>query len=82
MENKEINGKFKVDKNRIKSQIKIYFQTHNLWVQNKLIQKALIFIDGYVCCLVQMGEFPMREKEIEDVIVEEAISYIENKLIK
>jgi len=43
--------------------------------------EVMIYLSGYFECLKQMGEEPMREREINILLMEEAIRYVKEKLI-
>lgn len=70
----------KIDKNKLRKEIKHYILNHSPDQRNeitgRLLNKALIFIDGFIICLESMGELPMREDDIFEAVKEQALSYV------
>jgi hypothetical protein len=56
-----------------------YPESQSLFTR-KIMNEAMIYISGYFKCLKEMGEEPMRDREINILLMEEAIEYIKNRL--
>lgn len=69
----------KLDKNILKNKVRKYvllkFPEDSNKLTNRLMSDMNYYIDGFVNCIKKMGEEPMRDKELESFITEEAISF-------
>lgn len=79
------NNLFGSDRNSfiklVKFNLLMFYPEHQSLFTRKLMGEVMIYLSGYFECLKQMGEEPMREREINILLMEEAIRYVKEKLI-
>jgi len=64
----------------IRQRLLEYFPDYLSHFNKKLLNNALIFTQGYLKCLLQMGETPMKVEDIESLVLQEAYEHILDKI--
>jgi hypothetical protein len=74
----ELEGIVQRDKIRIKVKEHISLYRHDLQrkLTNKVVQKCLIFISGYIKCLKYHGIQPINLQEMEQLLMSECIDWV------
>ena len=71
---------YKYNFHTMRKRVLAHFQTHHLDLQmhvtSKLLKDAGIFVSGFLACLKVMGEEPMNESEIDELIFREVVEYV------
>jgi len=75
---------YNIDKNLLIRQVKQYvvnnYTEHQSHLTKRMMVEMIEFLDGFVRCLQVMGEEPMRDQEVQQLIFDESILYIKRKL--
>ena len=69
-----------LDRNILRKKVKKYvlikFPEDRNKLTNRLMSDMNFYISGFVSCIKKMGEEPMRDKELDSFIMEEAIDFV------
>ena len=73
-----------LDRNILRKKVKKYvllkFPEDRNKLTNRLMSDMNFYISGFVSCIKKMGEEPMRDKEIDTLIMEEAVDFVVNQI--
>lgn len=73
-----------IQKNTFTKRLRKYFNLHHsacvTHLTSSLLKEAIVFTDGFLACIKIVGEDPIREEELENVIFEQTVNYIIQKI--
>lgn len=61
---------------KIKHHILINHPEKYQQINSRLFEESLIYITGFIKCIEVMGEEPIREKDVDQLVFDEIVNYL------